>query len=240
MNFRYTIFCTDLSDPWAKTSRTNIAMNNVWMDIPYSVSIGSISSSNTDDELHIQVEILNDACVQSANSSASTVVASPSVLEPTEAIPDQQQDDDIITIITDDGIELKARREVLVEKSSVFKEIIEDMNSPVHDKMIIKDFTSDVITQVLCFLHYGEVGDIQDIHVELFRASRVYDIPLLADICYDSMNKGLSHENLEKIVDTITIAHAYDLKSLFNRGCDKIKRLVTIARFFWLLLTLNT
>lgn len=41
MNFRFTIYFNNLSNPYSKTSRTNLAMNNVWMDIPYSVSISS-------------------------------------------------------------------------------------------------------------------------------------------------------------------------------------------------------
>lgn len=75
--------------------------------------------------------------------------------------------------------------------------------------------------ELLRFIYFGNVENISEIDVELYKAADVYNIADLRPICLQSINSGISNENVVKVAE---FADQHDLNDLFIKCCDKTSR----------------
>lgn len=127
-----------------------------------------------------------------------------------------------ILIKTDDGMTLRANKAVLSEKSSVFQSMFSiDMEEAASQSVDIIEFKGPVMQELLRFIYFGNVHNIEQLNIELFKAAKVYEIAGLPEICLKSITAGVDFDN---VVDIAQFADVYDLDHLFNDCCEKIQR----------------
>lgn len=129
-------------------------------------------------------------------------------------------DADSILIRTHDGMTFKAYKEILGEKSIVFKNMFSTNMEESANKIVeIIGFSGQIMQELLRFVYYGHVQNIESLNVELFKAANVYDIGVLPEICLDSITAGLTRDN---VIDIVVFADIYGLNELFQSCCAKI------------------
>lgn len=127
-----------------------------------------------------------------------------------------------VLIKTDDGTILRANKAVLSEKSSVFQSMFTiDMEEATSKSVDIIDFKGPVMQELLRFIYFGNVHNIDQFNIELFKAAKVYEIAELPEICLKSITAGVDYKNVVYIAQ---FANVYDLDQLFNSCCAKIQR----------------
>lgn len=96
-----------------------------------------------------------------------------------------------VLIKTDDGMVLKAHKSILSKKSSVFQNMFSiDMEEAATKSVDIIDFKGPVMQELLRFIYFGKVNNIDQVNIELFKAAKVYDIAVLDD-CVSSRSSTL-------------------------------------------------
>lgn len=74
-----------------------------------------------------------------------------------------------VFIKTDDGIVLKAHKSILSEKSSVFQSMFTiDMEEAASQSVDIIEFKGPVMKELLRFIYFGKVRDLEQVNMELF------------------------------------------------------------------------
>lgn len=127
-----------------------------------------------------------------------------------------------VEISTDDGVNIRAHKSILSDKSEVFRALFAtEMEEADSNSVDIIDFTGPVMQELLRFIYFGNVHNIEDVNVELYKAADVYDIELLREICLKSISDGVSRDNVTELVK---FANQYSLDDLFSKCCDKILR----------------
>lgn len=123
-----------------------------------------------------------------------------------------------VILKTFDGLELKANIEKLSKNSSVFKKMFGEQTSKrVID---IEDFDNEIMTEVLRFIYYGEVQNLEVLSRKLLKAAYKYEIHGLLKICLESVYGNLHGGN---VIEIVTIADLYDITELFEACCQQIR-----------------
>lgn len=128
---------------------------------------------------------------------------------------------DLIDINTDDGTVLKAHKNLLSLKSIVFEAMFTIGMKETWSKSVdVIEFDGPVMRELLRFIYFGKVQNIEQINVELFKAAKVYEIAKLPEICLPSIIATVSQEN---VYERVLLADVYELEELFQQCCSVIK-----------------
>lgn len=130
--------------------------------------------------------------------------------------------DSDVLINTDDGMVLKAHKSVLSMKSTVLQNMFTiDMEETASKSVDIIEFKGQVMEELLRFIYFGNVHNIEQVDVELFKAAKVYEIAELPEICLKSITASVNHEN---VIDIVQLADVHGLDELFQLCCGKIRQ----------------
>lgn len=159
------------------------------------------------------IELLN----LNANFNDSSSSADDSVFDVITATSESN-----VLIKTDDGMALKANKSVLSEKSSVFKSMFTiDMEEAASKSVDIIEFKGPVMRELIRFIYFGKVRDLEQINMELYKAAEVYNVQELREICLKSIITEICQENF---FDVVQFAELYDIRPVFDYCCNKIKK----------------
>lgn len=130
-----------------------------------------------------------------------------------------------ITLNTSDGESFKAHTSIasfLIESSAVFGNLF-TFNMPESSSKysVDIDFSGQVVVEMLRYIYFGIVENIEEVNVELFKAANVYQIENLAELCRKSMLISVKKENAFELA---LLADVYDLKELFEATCNIIQK----------------
>ena len=126
-----------------------------------------------------------------------------------------------VNLVTPDGKELKAHKNILASASSAFAAMFKhDMVEKNSNIVKIADFEYDVIKEMLRFIYMGEVENIKSISIELFLAADKYDIQSLRNKCANYIANNITVDNAIKIYD---LANKFNAEKLKTRAMDFLK-----------------
>lgn len=127
-----------------------------------------------------------------------------------------------VLIKTDDGMTHRAHKSVLSEKSAVFNSMFTiDMEEAANNSVDIIEFKGPVMKELIRFIYFGKVNNIEKMNVELFKAAKTYEIANLSELCLKSIiDVGITHKN---VIEVVELAHVYDIHQLFDHCCEKIQ-----------------
>lgn len=138
-----------------------------------------------------------------------------------DVITAQSLESDVL-LRTEDGMVLRAHKSILSKKSTVFKSMFTiDMEETANRSVDIIEFKGSVMQELLRFIYFGNVQNIERMNCELFKAARVYDVAELAEICLKSI---ISSVDLENVIIIAQLADVHDLPELFDYCCEKIQK----------------
>lgn len=120
-----------------------------------------------------------------------------------------------IKLKSSDGERMKAHKEVLVARSPRFKRMLEKNIDEIESQ-----FTANVLHELLRFIHFREVENIDKVNLELFKAAKYYDIVELPGLCVKSIMETLNYEN---VMNALKLAELNDLGELFEKCCEKLQ-----------------
>lgn len=201
--------------------------------IPSDVLVEERNTICPDGKLHLKFtistkDIIDDEIVSLAGFRTSFASEQRDFNDP---VPESNfsETDDIFNMITtspesdflikiDDGTVLKAHKSLLRKKSPVFDEIF-SMDMAI-DSIDIIDFKGRVIQEMLRFIYFGNVQNIEQINIELLKAAKAYKIDELSVVCMKSIVAGVNYDN---VINIVKFADENDSKELFNLSCEKIQ-----------------
>lgn len=129
---------------------------------------------------------------------------------------------DFVTLVTSDRTELKALKGIISEKSVVLQKMFEiDMVEKSEGVVKVIDFSGNVMQELLRFMSIGKVCNIDEIAVELYQASKTYQVDELLKICVHSIESTLDISNA---FDVLPFADVNDEDELFDSCCNVIGR----------------
>lgn len=100
-------------------------------------------------------------------------------------------------LMTSDYKLLTAHRVVLSARSPVFFAMLtNDMQEAVAGLVNVPDFDSNVMKEVLRFIYYAEIEDLDNIANVLVYAAEKYQLEMLKELCLESIIKNLKVKNL--------------------------------------------
>lgn len=123
---------------------------------------------------------------------------------------------------TKDGKILKAHKAILVARSPMFYAmLISNMQEPTEDFANISDYDSIIMKEVLRFIYYNDVEDLQGIAHDLVFAAEKYHVKYLKELCLDTLIASLSIENALKLL--MIADRLSNASELFNESVKVIK-----------------
>lgn len=100
-------------------------------------------------------------------------------------------------LVTCDLVTLKAHKVVLSARSPVFYAMLtSDMQEAAAGVANIRDFDSRVMKEVLRFIYYAEVQNMDKIARDLVFAAEKYQLDMLKEMCLENIRKNLKVRNL--------------------------------------------
>lgn len=105
-----------------------------------------------------------------------------------------------------------------------------DMLESRMNQVIIPDYDSKVIRELLRFVYTGEVENIEDVAVDLIMAADKYQIDDLMAHCVKILSKKLAADN---VVDLLLLADKLTNDELYQSCVDMI--FVWVSRFMFLM-----
>lgn len=131
-------------------------------------------------------------------------------------------DADTVNFLCEDGIQLKALKNVISKKSAVFQAMFQiDMEEKSEGSVNIIDFDSKVMEELLRFLYIGRVESIEEVDIQLYCAANVYMVEGLHEICLESLKSRLSPFNVFEIIE---FAHLHEENDLYQHCLQMIYR----------------
>lgn len=114
-----------------------------------------------------------------------------------------------VQLIANDGTKIRSNnREILVNSSSVFAEILADKS------IISIDTDGKTLLELLRFVYHGKVSDLKLFARNLASLAYLYKLDNLKKLCEYSIAARLTSEN---VIDDLLLAHSYDMKILEKR-----------------------
>ncbi|XP_049799667.1 speckle-type POZ protein-like [Schistocerca nitens] len=94
------------------------------------------------------------------------------------------------------GSRLSAHKAILAARSPVFRAELRDVTTDSGSLTIrISDMKEDVLRQVLCFMYTDQVPRLRAYVAHLLVAADRYNIPLLKELCEDTLAKNITTAN---------------------------------------------
>jgi BTB/POZ domain len=116
----------------------------------------------------------------------------------------------------------KAHKVILAAASPVFGAMFkEGTKEHEENNVIIEDIESDVFELFLRYLYSGEVGQLKEMHLDLFAAADKYDVQPLREICIRHMSTNISHRNAG---DVLALAELHCIEPLKSLALEFIER----------------
>lgn len=180
-----------------------------------------ITPNNEDFDYEILTEIQINS--KSENGISKMIEIDEKVLDDMfGAMIDINEAKDDVILETCDGFELKANMKKLSEKSSVFKAMFTHaMTETTCRQVQIKDIDREILVELLRFVYWKKVKNLEEIAFKLFEAAHKYDIQELEKMCVKSIKNRLEEENVVEIVE---FAELFNLADLFNSCCQIFER----------------
>lgn len=128
---------------------------------------------------------------------------------------------DIILKLSD-GSELRAFVSKLTEHSTVFADLLSPKNlEKLNGVLEVSGISRKVMIALLHFVYCGEVEDVDDISMELFKAACDFKIEKLQEICTKSIiETDLDYDN---VIEVLKLADAHQNAKMFVGCCKTIK-----------------
>lgn len=82
------------------------------------------------------------------------------------------------------------------------------------------EYETDVVEEILRYVYYNEVENLDELAFKLYRAASDYDLANLKRFCYNYISLNLSTENA--VESLITAQHVGAPKELINRSFELI------------------
>lgn len=128
-----------------------------------------------------------------------------------------------VQLKTKDGMEFRGNREYLSKKSEVFKkmfsEVAPDTGEAQNGIIEIKEFSGKVVMELLRFIYFARVHNIDSFNLELFKAAKMFEIEALPELCVKSIMKCVNTDNMLQIVQ---FAAEHQFEPLFLKCCEII------------------
>lgn len=142
--------------------------------------------------------------------------------------------EDIVTLRTQDGGEFKASMKILTEESILFKKMLASNMRENIDRIVeINNFSKDVVRQFQKIICTGKPDELpsgdEDILMNLFEMARYYKMEDLQRFCLRLLKSQITRKNVIKITWLcLQCPSVYDDKSslfhnLFTACCTRIK-----------------
>lgn len=123
-----------------------------------------------------------------------------------------------VIIETIDGVKLDAHKAFLMARSVTFDKMFSiEMTEKESGNVIVKDFDSIVMTELLRFIYYNEIENMGDVDVELFKAAMRYEVKELPEMCLQSIVNNIHKKD---ILEVIALADVYGLNELFKSSVN--------------------
>lgn len=221
------------SEP-CSSSVTKLSLIDVWMDSSYSFQVGKFNhdpmKKYVNDRIHLRVEFIQNIRSSITNETVNNINIS--LLQTKNAINHSSDPSHILEILTavdsesvrlktTDGVILKACKQILGAHSSVFKRMFEIDMQEVSRNVVDIYFSGSVIQELLRFVYFRKVQEIEEFQLELYKAAKVFKIADLLETYLKNIRESLTELNALKLVE---FAVLYDLNELFNECCEKIRR----------------
>ncbi|XP_057329691.1 TD and POZ domain-containing protein 2-like [Microplitis mediator] len=126
-----------------------------------------------------------------------------------------------ITLIVD-GKELPAHKVILSVHSPYFNAMLTtDMKEVKENRITIKNFSLDIITEMLEFFYTGKTNAIKDVDVALkmIEVAAMYQIINLIEICERTLLKNM---NIDNVLSITNVADDFNLTQLRHKGIEFI------------------
>jgi len=127
-----------------------------------------------------------------------------------------------ITLILDDGVEIKAHKAVLASRCEVFKVMLtSQMQEGQKNSIEIKDTQSDVFKAIISFI-YTDQAEFEDLNmvVNLLIESSKYGLVRLKKIWEWELTKVLDHDN---VIDLLHLSDTYTASDLNEKTLISLK-----------------
>lgn len=163
-----------------------------------------------------QPEVMrNDLAEKRGESSSNSKFCK--MLEDLKEMFDTKKGSDVI-IEAIDGVKLEAHKAFLMARSSTFDKMFgTEMTEKETGNVIVKDFDSIVLTELLRFIYYNEVEGMEDVDTDLFKAAMRYEVKELPEMCLQSIVENIHKKN---ILEVIELADIYGLNELFQSSVN--------------------
>ncbi|KAL6953828.1 hypothetical protein U1Q18_046958 [Sarracenia purpurea var. burkii] len=113
------------------------------------------------------------------------------------------------------GTEYPVHRTILAARSAVFSAMFEPngMQESENNRIDVTDIREDVMEEMLRYIYTGNVGKLDELADDLFKAADKYDLGELKALCEIFLNDDLSVDNAASTLALADLHRAYDLKS---------------------------
>lgn len=117
-----------------------------------------------------------------------------------------------------DGVKLNAHKAFLMARSSTFdKMFATEMTEKETGNVMVKDFDSIVLAELLRFIYYNEVVNMEEVDTDLFKAAMRYEVKELPEMCLRSIVDNIHKKD---ILEVIELADIYGLTELFKSSVN--------------------
>ena len=102
------------------------------------------------------------------------------------------------------GREFMCHQAILAGRSSYFHNMLShDMEEKEQKSVDIKDFTADIVKEMLLYIYTGKVGDLEENAAGLLAAAEKYDLQELKRMCEESLCCTMNTDN---VLDMLVLA----------------------------------
>lgn len=133
-----------------------------------------------------------------------------------------------VTLITEDGQELKTHKSVLASRSSVFRdEILATGDSNSENKVIkVSGVDYEVMREILRFMYIGKVSDLgEEKNMTMLRTAKKYDVKALMPRCEKLLQRYVRIDNVIELLKLSNCCEANRMvEATLNFLVDNIKR----------------
>lgn len=126
-------------------------------------------------------------------------------------------------LMTSDGVILKTHKVILSARSPVFYAMLKsDMQEAKNGCANVPDFDSKVMEEVLRFIYYNKVEELENIARILVYAAEKYQLEKLKEVCLESIIETMTVEN---VVESFVISgRVSNATKLYEKCIDLIIR----------------
>lgn len=126
-----------------------------------------------------------------------------------------------IALITKGGTHVNAHKTILATNSPVFKTMFEQ-NADIHELAINGGFGHIAVDEMLRYMYYKKVENIQDHVIALFELASTYEIKGLEQLCLSEIENHITW----RLADAVRLATTYQIEPLFDKCVQEIKQWV--------------